>query len=202
MESAVIPYWAAAGWYRHWLFSRLSGHDEETALRHACAMHPADDNRALTRTRFESRGDVFSVPVCGGASALKRQPADQLIVSGHGNWSQSHFRTLGTVYGRSPYFHYFEPRLREIYRQAVGRHFADFSRSIHDLISQTVLPEGVAESFRKALAEGDRMRVLRQRCSAMSRLCGDDAPVCDVLFSYGPEAIFPLAETFLNQYDG
>lgn len=201
MESAVIPYWAATGWYRQWLLSRLSGCDEQTAVRHACTMNPSADNRALTRTRFETAGDIFSVPVSGGSSALKRETARQLIVSGHGNWSQRHFRTLATVYGRSPYFPHFAARLREIYQQAEGRLFADFSRSIHKLILQTVLPEGVAESFNTGMADHDKSRVLQQRCFAMSRHCGDDTPVCSLLFTYGPEAIFPLAETFLKQYN-
>ncbi len=72
--------------------------------------------RDYTRTLIESNrdgGQVLTVPVEGGSSAVKRGPVSELRVSAHGDWPRIHLGALEAAYGKEPYFAHLFPEIAE-----------------------------------------------------------------------------------------
>lgn len=83
--------------------------------------------REFTRTVIESNsaeGMVLTVPVVGGASAVKRLKPSVLQISGHGDWTRIHLGAIEAAYGREPYFQHLFPEIAEViadYPQQLGQ---------------------------------------------------------------------------------
>lgn len=73
--------------------------------------------RFLTRTRIWSNapeGMALTVPIEGGAAAVKRQDPHVLRISAHGDWTRIHLGAIEAAYGKEPYFQHFFPEIAEI----------------------------------------------------------------------------------------
>lgn len=74
-------------------------------------------SRDYTRTSIASNtgaGMVLTVPVVGGASAVKRLPPEMLEVSGHGDWPRIHLGAIEAAYGCEPYFRHLFPEIEVV----------------------------------------------------------------------------------------
>jgi hypothetical protein len=57
----------------------------------------------------------LSIPIVGGRD--QRQPIDQMRIDYNGRWKQEHWRTLESLYNRSPYFEHYAPALGQLWWQ-------------------------------------------------------------------------------------
>ena len=96
------PLFASVAWWRLYVGALLQG----SAVA-ACMEAASSDIRRRDRMRFAvSGGAVLSLPVVGGASALKnRAPETWRLAPEAARESRKMLHTLETLYGRSPYFH-------------------------------------------------------------------------------------------------
>ena len=75
------------------------------------------------------RETVLSVPVEGGANALKRRDASPAI-SGHGKWRREHLGALETAYSRTPYYPHLIPEIEAVYALPDGTLLEEFNRRL------------------------------------------------------------------------
>lgn len=57
----------------------------------------------------------LSIPIVGGRD--QRQPIGQMRIDDSGRWKKEHWRTLESLYNRSPYFEYYAPLLQPLWWQ-------------------------------------------------------------------------------------
>lgn len=148
--------------------------------------------REYTRTLIESNapeGMVLTVPVAGGAAAVKRLKPSELEVSDHGDWTRIHLGAIEAAYGREPYFQHLFPEIAAIitdYPQQLARLNVLLMERMMDFIG-----------YRANIAEIRRLRESNpERCAAIARRL--EAKVdprysfIEPLFRLGPDAIFLL----------
>lgn len=150
--------------------------------------------RDYTRTLIESNrpeGQVLTVPVEGGSSAVKRGPVSSLRVSGHGDWPRIHLGALEAAYGKEPYFAHLYPEIAEV--------ISDFPESLA-MLNMTLLMktlsfidyDGQIDSLRRLSTEKPRrVAGIRERLEAG---CDLSHSYLEPLFRFGRDAIFLLLE--------
>lgn len=148
--------------------------------------------RDYTRTLIESNspeGLMLTVPVAGGASAVKRLRPTELKVSGHGDWTRLHLGAIEAAYGREPYFQHLFQDIAHI-----------ISSYPQHLAHMNVL---LMEKMMDFLGFEEQMGYVMQLRAAHPGRCGEIAmrleskinPCCsflEPLFRLGPDAIFLL----------
>ncbi|MDE6342830.1 MAG: WbqC family protein [Muribaculaceae bacterium] len=150
--------------------------------------------RDYTRTLVGSNraeGQVLTVPVEGGSSAVKRGPVSSLRVSGHGDWPRIHLGALEAAYGKEPYFAHLFPEIAEV--------IADYPESLTELNGRLL---GVMLSFAGYADEIEHLRSLRLRHPLrVAGIAGRLEAGCDIshsylepLFRFGRDAIFLLLD--------
>lgn len=65
---------------------------------------------------------VVSIPVIGGRSV--HLPYNQVMIDYSSNWQRDHFRTLCTVYGRSPFFFHYREELEVLFQESPSTLFS------------------------------------------------------------------------------
>lgn len=154
--------------------------------------------RDFTRTLIESNTPesmVLTVPVVGGASAVKRLGFAQLEISDHGNWTRIHLGAIDAAYGREPYFQHLFPEIEDI--------IAGFPQHLAEL---NVLLLGKMLDFIGYADNLEEIRKLRTanpgRCASITgRLESKIDPrhsFLEPLFRLGPDSIFLLMESRLS----
>lgn len=149
--------------------------------------------RFLTRTRIWSNspeGMTLTVPVEGGASALKRRDASGLRVSNHGDWTRIHLGAMEAAYGREPYFQHFFPEIAAI----IERHPAkvrNLNRSLLSAILTLMDYEGEMDGILRLQAE----REVRFASIERRLLDGIDTThsVIEPLFRYGKDTLLLMS---------
>lgn len=58
----------------------------------------------------------ISIPVVGGRS--NKLPFNQVMIDHASHWQRDHFRTLTSLYGRSPFFFHYSDALKELYQES------------------------------------------------------------------------------------
>ncbi|MDE5813509.1 MAG: WbqC family protein [Muribaculaceae bacterium] len=154
--------------------------------------------RDFTRTLIESNtpeGMVLTVPVVGGASAVKRLKPTQLEISGHGDWTRIHLGAIEAAYGREPYFQHLFPEIATI--------ISDYPQHLTHL--NVLLMEKMMEfiGFSGQIGSIEAMRESHpERCAAIKqRLESKIDPrhsLLEPLFRLGPDALFLLMESRLS----
>ncbi len=81
-------------------------------------LDPMEPFRKMTyRNRYYISGSqgwmALSIPLAGGRD--QKSPMKDLRIDGTQPWGKQHLRTLGSVYGRSPYFSHYAPTLAKLY---------------------------------------------------------------------------------------
>lgn len=148
--------------------------------------------REYTRTVVESNapgGMVLTVPVVGGASAVKRLSPECLEISSHGDWTRIHLGAIDAAYGREPYFQHYFPDISAI----IGRYperLADLNSSLLSVIIDSLRYDAMAEELRDYKKRfPKRMQSIRGR---MIKMIDPGHSILEPLFRFGPDTIFLL----------
>lgn len=120
----MIPFAASASRYSEWLRSLL---DEG-----ADAAFPSVTGKEQARTEI-APGMTLSVPVAGGASALKRRDSRDALISSHGRWQDVHLGAWQAVFGKTPYFPHIYPEIEDIYRKHGEGSLSELNLALHSL---------------------------------------------------------------------
>lgn len=115
-------------------------------------MDPHENFVKMTpRNRYRIAGSVntvlLSVPVAGGRNHHSK--AGDIVIASTDNWQQQHWRTLVSVYKRTPFFEHYEPSLQAV---LMGNHekLIDFSLATQNWVCKQLnisLPTEVATAF-------------------------------------------------------
>ena len=180
------PLFPKAGWWRAYLSGLLAGKLPEEAVRMA--------NSSL-KARYWMRFDGLSVPVEGGASALKnRAPHTWRISDRAYPEARKIDHTLATRYGHTPFYRLLdhEISLRSILE---GKTTAEEVCRDAFLRVARILgldSESLLDSARDYVATGTDKR----ESGGVPPEYGDEDCILAPLFSKGPETIFLLLPTF------
>lgn len=79
----------------------------------------------------------LSIPVHGANKGL---PMDQMTIDHSQPWQKSHWRSIMSAYGKTPFFEYYAPEFAALYEQEVA-HLGDFCRALLSLCVQHCLPD-------------------------------------------------------------
>ncbi len=198
---AAVPYLATLRWYRLWLQGRLRGLPEEEA-RLSALREGGYAARGMARASLD--GLLVSVPLAGGASALRRlapEAVGTLMVSPHGDWPRAHLGAIEARYGRTPFYPHCRPALEEMLRNAPENHFEAMSEGLHSMICRLLGLSGDMVRMGEELREtGEALRRmppgrLRQIGEEAALSAGNPSPedsFLPVVLRKGPEALFIL----------
>lgn len=186
----VVPYLASFRWYSVWLRNRMAGlADAEAAEAAARELHLKPRDYSRTRMTSEN-GDavLLSVPIAGGASAVKREPYASLRISDHGNWRHTHINALQSLYGRLPYAVHYLPR----YDATLGADHAKLeglNSVLHGFITSSLGIDSILTEAAEMLRENPAR--IREIAEAMP-IADADSSIIGCLLRYGRETVFPL----------
>lgn len=196
------PLFPNAAWWRVFLEHRLAGNSRRECIREA---NSSSGYRPRGWLRISLReGAELSLPVAGGASALKNHPADSWVTAGESArvWRKA-MATIATLYGRQPFFQLLRDILEPPFGLSEGNEGArveqvcmEFFRRVEHTLSLD--DPSLLSSLRKALRERDAIIIMEAE-----RLSGGyvfSLSIIDSLMRYGPDAIFLLAPTFFIDY--
>ncbi|MDE7345248.1 MAG: WbqC family protein [Muribaculaceae bacterium] len=154
----------------------------------AGALKTRDYTRALIESNAPE-GMVLTVPVVGGSSSVKRLKANQLEVSGHGDWPRIHLGAIEAAYGREPYFQHLFPEIAAVIAD-FPQHLAMLNVLLMEKMMEFI---GYADSIKEIR---DLRKVKRERCEAIARRLESKIDtrhsLIEPLFRLGPDAIFLL----------
>ena len=143
------------------------------------------------KERVRSRiagGALLSVPVAGGASALKH--GGNLRISQHGRWQDVHLGALRAAYGRTPWFIQLYPEIDRIYSDCSEGNMADFTAALHSVVLRWIGNEATLRAAREMHRnENSRFEAI---ASELSKGIDPDLSILDALFRLGPDVIFLL----------
>lgn len=155
-------------------------------LRGETLMKPKD----YARTHVESNapgGMVLSVPVVGGASAVKRIPPALWEISPHGEWTRIHLGAIEAAYGREPFFLHCFPPVADII-EAFPSRLADMNARLLAALFDSIGIGGAQDELRNF-----RSCHPRRYENIKSRLESKVDPSHSLLepfFRLGPDALF------------
>lgn len=100
-----------------------------------------DDTEHFEKMSFRNRYMVcgadgpltLSIPIVQGRQ--QRRPMKEVLIDNKTRWQVQHWRTLESVYNRSPYFEFYAPELQVLYEQPF-EYLADFSSSSIELLGK------------------------------------------------------------------
>lgn len=172
----VTPFGPTAKWTGIYLRGLHSGLSDTEACIHA---NNEADVRGKEFARCRLRGVTLTVPVSGGAHALKSGSANP-VISEHGKWRREHEGALLAAYGKSPFFRHLMPEIEEIYSRSEGMPLEEFNRSLLDAALGWIEPEALFSPSMQAVREETRVKV------------DYDLSIFDVIFRLGKEGSFGL----------
>lgn len=194
MVRQVIPYLASAQWYAVWLSFLLKGEPNQVAVSLAnakLALSGKGFNRSFVPTP-DGSSLLLSVPVVGGASAIKRGPTESLVVSDHGDWPRTHLGAFEAAFGRSPFYRELEPALTSIISSAPGRLLSDLNTDLHRLQCQMLNIPALISPLRNATpAQLSRYNKIAKELSLFLKI-NNSLSLLNLLATQGPDAIFSL----------
>lgn len=122
----VTPFCVTAPWLEAY-FNSLNEAVDETAARVYADRALALAGKSFARCQL--RGISLTIPVEGGASALKRRDASPML-SDHGKWRREHIGAFNAIYGRTPYFEHLMPQIRRVYDESEGISLEQFNSQL------------------------------------------------------------------------
>lgn len=191
----MVPYLAPFSWYSHWLRGLLSGLDDSMARSEASRLCGVKGKLWCRSCCPSPAGGAvtLSIPIVGGASAIKRNSPESLMVSGHGEWPRTHIGALEAAYGRAPFYRHLEPDVCHILHNAPGNPLPDVCEAIHLTIYRMLCLPDVLPSLRQALADNP-FRFLGIAKELKGKISDPSENFLGILAEYGPDAIFSLIE--------
>lgn len=169
-----IPYLPSVEWYRDYTAFRLGTASAPPRL-------PAHFCRAEVEAPFGRR--TLSVPVEGGRRLISARRYPLLRLSEHGNWRRTHWSTIATAYGPTPFFHLYEEEFAAIYDHP-HETLAGLCRELHETIDHAA---SLSENIDWLLRHPDEGKVRPPRPD-----CDPTLSILHLLFQEGPSTIFSL----------
>lgn len=172
----VTPFGPSTAWFGAYLRGVIKGVGDEEARR-AANLAAGVSGKEFARCRL--RGVTLTVPVEGGAHALKRRGALPGL-SEHGKWRREHEGALLAAYGKTPYYAHLMPEIMAVYADSEGIVLEEFNRRLLDVALgwidlEAITAEGMAEVRGEIGAKVD---------ASLS--------IFDLLFRLGREGVFGL----------
>lgn len=138
-------------------------------------------NRAIICGKWGEQ--LLSVPIAGGRRKLQKLPAEQLMLSEHGNWRHTHWQAITSAYGAYPFFQYLSDDFAAIYARPAG--------------SFAALCSALDEAFDKAINLEANLTYLKETPRSLplpadASLFPSHRAAIELLFARGPQAIFYL----------
>jgi hypothetical protein len=158
------------------------------------------------RNRYRISGSnnsiLLSIPLQKGRE--QRTPMSQVRIYNVDNWQTQHWRTLVSVYKRTPYFEHYEPGLQQLFTQQFT-HLAAFNAAAFNWVKQQLrLPIATEETSEYMAQYPDGILDLRAQELTPASLpvyyqvfedrigFQPDLSILDLLFSEGPTSISKL----------
>ncbi len=197
MMTGCVPYLASAEWYGLYMRRLLDGADEREAISAATAsmrLNPRDMARTMiagVRDGLKRQPSIrLSVPIEGGASAVKRLPCGRWRISDHGRWQAMHLGALEAAYASAPYFAHLFPEISATLQNAFPGDFSNLTLRLHEIIMRMLHAEETLPHLRMLLHDSPELAAgLRRDNYAAS---DKDLSFLHVIFHKGPSAIFGL----------
>lgn len=208
-EITFPPFAPSSGWFLRLFASFISGEfSEEEAIRAANRAFQERGNAGLHEKGCSLKGFnrasiagndgvqmLLTVPVVGGSRSLRScHDPDGVMLSDHGNWRHTHLGTLEALYGKTPFFIYLMPRIKEIYESEIFS-LRDFNLAIYKLFSSFILQEIPVETLPKLIKPElndagvpDTGNVVK-RGREVARLIDPELSIIDPLMKFGPETL-------------
>lgn len=188
------PLFPRGEWWRNYMAARLSGEPGSLAL--ASANESAASNpREWLRMRIEG-GTVLSLPVAGGASALKNHPSETWHIAPEGvRESRKLAATIATIYGRTPYYRFICDRLLPS-SVSGGEKARKVCMEAYEAVCGVLHcgDEALLSQLRERMGGGDP--TLRNVCMEARSRFDASLSILDALMKLGPDAIFALLPSF------
>ncbi len=80
---------------------------------------------------------LMSIPLENGRN--QRVPVKEVKISNKYNWQDNHWKTITSLYGRSPFFEYFEYRVKPLFEQQY-EWLHDFNKASINLVGEILRP--------------------------------------------------------------
>lgn len=186
------PLFAPGEWWRLYLRGRMEGRRESDSIEEAnrlCGM------RARDWMRFRLKDDtVISMPVEGGASALKNYPPAGWSLSKEATReARKGDATIATLYGSTPFHHLLAPEL-----------------SLSDCIAQAEASAVCRKAFEKvarilniyddtlliSASDNANREILKLKKEDIDSAFSPQLSILDAVMRHGPETIFALIGSF------
>lgn len=170
----LIPYLPSLAWYRAFTSFRLGKACEAPRLpKHFC--------RAEIVAPFGRR--CLSVPVEGGRRMITPRRYPLLALSEHGNWRHTHWSTIASAYGASPYFHLYEAEFEDVFSRPHAS-LIGLCSELHTVIDHAAsLSDNIEWLLQHPDAPIHRRRVVD---------ADESLSVIHLLFEEGPATLFSL----------
>lgn len=181
------PYAASVAWYAEALNALVSGMSYPGAV----GKHP---NRTLIAGA--SSGEWLTVPVAGGAHALKSKSGRPIMLSDHGGWQRRHLAALETSYSRTPYWAHYSPYIADILCEP-GDTLAGLCRRIDAFVRKAISLDQTAADIRsgRLTCRVEIPTKWHRHRGLPSDITASDLSILDIIFCCGPEAILAFAPT-------
>ena len=189
------PLYPPGEWWRLFLSHRLAGNTEDEAIRAANAAANVKP-RGWMRITVEA-DSVLSLPVAGGASALKNRHPDSWVIATESiREGRKIINTLSTLYGNRPFYHILAPHLTEIFTSDAGiRASAIALEAFSNVVRILSLDnDTLLKDIRLRIAAGDRL--LKETGMEFETKSSLHLSILDSIFTLGPDAIFAILPAF------
>ena len=178
MPEGLMPYLPSAQWFGKWLRGENPRIERREAAR-CLIMQPGGEILTL------------SVPIAGGAKALKTKKTEELYLSDHGDWRKVHAGALNACYSRTPFGEFLVPDLVGIISEPFST-LAQLNSAILSYLSSFL---GLETLPRPLPAEEAFVRGCRGRVEEIAGKIRPEISVVDALARLGREAILPMIFT-------
>lgn len=195
------PLYAPGKWWQLRLECLIESGNDSEAIRFANS-HSGIRNRDWMRFEIRDRQEkstMLSLPVKGGASALKNRPPVSWTLSSECMTAVTKIdHTVSTLLGNKPYFPFIFPllSLKTAFCNIQTGNTYDLCCFI-DKETKKVLGLNdmqLVETVRQKIEEGPE--ALRYKCSSLRRNFDSEVSFLESIMRYGPEAIFALIPPF------
>lgn len=188
------PLMAPVDWWRAFVSARIDGADRDAA---AAAANAGAGVRRRDWLRFSVGDARLSLPVAGGASALKNHPPDSWRLAAEApREARKADATIATLYGRTPYYHLIADRVALSPHATPGSPASEICTALFSAVENIICTDSdsLLDSLRQRIDAGDpRLRAVSAETSARAP---GALSIIDLLMHLGPDAIFALIPPF------
>lgn len=192
------PLFPPGEWWRSYLKALTGSLSQREAIMSANSL-TGIKSRDWMRIRL-AEGSVISLPVEGGACALKnRHPSTWILASEARRDSRKFMATLATLYGRKPFFHLCQAELEKLFspEDADSQRSAEsFCNAAFTLTERflTLHDREMIKTLDILIRENNRR--IADICRRLTAQIDSRLSILDSVLRLGPDAIFTLIPSF------